>query len=144
MDSFCLLLQKIRERPGLFLGEKSLKTLGHFWAGYGFKEAMEIWEKSTGQNFFEHYDEAIRSDLRPEQNGRHFMDGFDQYVHSHYNCIVGAQSGTGLISEKSESEEEAFDKFFELLDEFSKLTDAQKEDIKSDMQKKVRESFEPL
>ncbi|MCL2388323.1 MAG: hypothetical protein FWC89_12380 [Defluviitaleaceae bacterium] len=48
------------------------------------------------------------------------MDGFNEFVWSHYNCQSWAMSGEMIISKNSNSEEEAFDKFFELYDEFIK------------------------
>ena len=50
--------------------------------------------------------------------GQHFMDGFNEFVHSYYNRGITVLRGSSLISQYSDSEEEAFDKFFELLDEF--------------------------
>ena len=144
MDSFYFALQKIRERPGLFLGAKSLERLVHFWHGYDFRHSIEVWEATTGHNFFEHYDEAINSDLRPEPHEQYFMSGFDEFVHEYYNCMITTWRGTSIISQNSNSDEEAFDKFFELLDEFLELTDIQKKEIKEAARKRVSEFYEDV
>jgi len=118
MNSFFFWLSKIRKRPGLHLGEKSLKALMHFWHGYSFREAVERWEKATGRDFFEHYDEAIKSDITriPDND---FMSGFEEFAYSHYKHETYTTLGWQyLISKNCNSEEEAFDKFFELLEEF--------------------------
>ena len=129
MDPFYFLLQKIREKPGLFLGKKSLEALTHFWDGYGYRNFIESWENTTGRDFFENYEEARQSNVGCEPREQHFLYGFDAFVHEYYNCEMSTLNGTGLISKNSNSEEEAFDKFFELLDEFLKLTDEQKNEV---------------
>ena len=143
MDSFYFFLQEIRERPGLYLGGKSLEALGHFWAGYGYCSFIERWEKATGRDYFENYEEARCSDVGREPFEQHFMYGFDEFVHEYYNCVMTTLNGKSLISKNSDSDGEAFDKFFELFDEYLKLTDMQKEKIKTNAQKRFRESFEP-
>jgi len=119
MDSLFLLLQRIRETPGLYLGKKSLKLLVQFNYGYGFREFVNSWEKSANRDFFENFDEAMMSKT-PALSGLGFMDGFNEFVYSYYNCENNALTGEYMISMNSSSEEEAFDTFFELLDAFMK------------------------
>ena len=119
-----LMLQKIQKTPGLFLGKKSLDALGHFLDGYEFRIWVENWEKATGLDFFENYEEASRSSVGSKPREQRFMYGFDRFVHLHYNCGMTVKSGIGLILEMSDSDEEAFDTFFELLDEFLKQKEA--------------------
>ena len=124
MDSFYLLLQKIRERPGLYLRRKSLELLAAFHSGYKHKEYVEAWEKWSGRDIFENYDEAMNSGHKvPRTPSDGSMYGFNEFVHSYYNRQLAAMSVYSLISHMSQSEEEAFDKFFELLDEFMKQKD---------------------
>jgi len=120
IGSFYSFIQEIRERPALWLGEKSLKALVQFWDGYSFREHVEAWERLTGRNFFENFNEAICSEIPGVSSGPHLYSksGFNKFVHLHYNCEIGVMSAYWLISSKSKSEEEAFDKFLELLDEF--------------------------
>ena len=87
------LLQKIREQPGLYLGTKNLMYLHHFYGGYVFK---------TGEIILDY---------------RYSLHGFDEYVHQYYNDI-STNNWAGLIVERSSSQGEAFDKFYDLLDSF--------------------------
>ena len=144
MDSFYFMLQKIRERPGLFMGKKSLEALTHFWSGYDYRGWVENWEKTTGRGFFENYEEAQRSSTGCEPREQHFMYGFEAFVHEYYDCMITTNNAMGLILEKSNSDEEAFDKFFELLDEFLTLTDEQKNKIMENAQKRFQEYFEDI
>ena len=122
MNSFYFMLQQIRKRPGLFLEKPSLIALDNFWSGYAQRDAIEVWQQKTGKDYFENYDEAIRTNISKMYGDdySYFLDGFDEFVHSYYDHKMTTLNGTGLISKKSNSDEEAFDKFFELLDEFLK------------------------
>ena len=129
MDSFYFLLQKIREMPGLYLGKKSLEALIHFWNGYAIRGNKETWEKETGLNYFEDFEKQpvhLTLKMKFEPGGNYVMDGFNEFVYKHYSCIMPAMSGAWMILEKSNSDEEALDKFFELLDMFLELTDIEK------------------
>ena len=118
-ESFYFMLQEIRKRPGMYLGEKSLKSLMNFWHGYDFGIGVKNFEYSTGKKFFENYVESVRSVAQTSNPyNQHFMYGFDQFVHLYYNVNMGSMNGMTLILQKSNSEAEAFDKFFELYDEF--------------------------
>jgi len=116
MNTFSILLQKIRERPGIYLGEKSLTKLVQYRHGYEMREHLEYWEKHTGRSFSEHFHEAINF-MIPESE-QFPIHEFSEFVGIHYNCSIGAMSGEHLISINSNSEEEAFDKYLELYDEF--------------------------
>ena len=119
LEPISVLLQKIRERPALYLGKKSLDSLVCFMYGYEFRESIEAWENWTERNFFENFDEAIRTTL-PGSSRHHFMNGFDKFVHSYYQCELTTMRGETLISMNSVSQEDAFDKYFELYDKFLK------------------------
>ena len=117
MDSAIFLLQQIRKRPGLYLGVKSLTTLGRFMHGYTFREAAEAWMKETGLDFTENYDYFHKSfNILVKHPDSFDWREFDQYIFAHYNVEMGAKSGERIILENSQSEEEAFDKYYELLD----------------------------
>ena len=104
MDLLFNLLKKIHKRPGLYLGKKSLTYLTHF--EHGFYWGTEACEE-------EHPDIAIITE--PD-----FWFKFDEFVYMYYNETMGTMSATTLIIEHSDSEEDAFDKYFELLNTFLK------------------------
>ena len=108
-DSFRFWLRSIRERPGMWLGEKSLFALVHFWHGYTFGRSVEI---------DEHSNEPRISDRAVTHFGQHFMDGFEQFAYSHFGCKRTTQGWWRLIAKNCGTDAQAFDKFFELLDEF--------------------------
>jgi len=126
-DSFYVWLRRIREHPGAFLGEKSLTALVHFWNGYAFCRMVETKEESTNHSAVESYDERRKPSAKPltkfstkpyNPYKHHFMNEFDVFVYAYYNCEMTVHGWANLISRNSNSDEEAFDKFFELLDEF--------------------------
>lgn len=88
------MLQKIKERPALFIGEKNLSHLSHFINGYSYRAA------ETDQSFCG------------------CLPGFGEFVHRYYNLST-SMSGEKLIIEREDSEEKAFEKFYELLDNFT-------------------------
>jgi len=116
------LLQKIRERPGLYFGKKSLEYFSLFKAGYEFRTDLEmrekVWKEATGRDFYENYDEAMSVDIYPKTQSQSIFAGLNEFVYSYYNCELWSLNAEGVISKYSSSDEEAFDKFFELLDEF--------------------------
>jgi len=130
MGNYEKLMQKIRENPEKYLGEKSFKALQLFLRGYMNKWQMETWEKETGLDFFKHFDEAIKSTIAPSPPGRDYtLDWieFNYFVHTHYNRMINlggtimpntSMAPRGLIAEMSSSDEEAFDNYFELREVF--------------------------
>ena len=120
--SLHLLLQKIREKPGLYLGKPSLEALYYFWFGYGFREDIEEWEKWSGRDYFENWDRVMSGkDIQPSwRTGDNFSYKFDIFVHAHYNRPYTTRNWKSLISDECNTDEEAFNKFFELLDEYLK------------------------
>jgi len=121
MDNIYNMLEKIRETPGLYLKKKSLYALSHFWNGFAWGRDVEAWEMSTNLNFFENYEEAISFTINRHNKNKHSqidLIGFNEYVHEYYNQPISTKDATTLIIEHSESDEVAFDKFFDLLDEF--------------------------
>ena len=115
MNSFYYMLQKIREKPGLYLKKPTLEGLNNFWIGYNYGSRVMEWENREGRSYFENPGEE-KPLTTPYTD--HFMYGFDEFVHSYYQCEATTMKGIGKILYKSESDEEAFYKFFELLDLF--------------------------
>jgi hypothetical protein len=142
--SYEILLQKVREdpwrylgehkigdSPNIYSGEKSLFRLRLFMTAYYYRCRMEEWEKETGLKAYEHFEEANAYENTPESIirlcGKVTID-FNFFVHDHYDRLTEADNGEkrllsphspmSLIEKMSSSEEEAFDKYFELRDAF--------------------------
>jgi hypothetical protein len=91
------LLDTINRRPTFYLHEKSLKALRAFLAGY------EAGLSQHGRS------DVTLSHLRP----------FNEWVAKHYGYAkAGPRSWFTMILSKTESDEKAYDVFFELLDKF--------------------------
>lgn len=141
-----ILLQKIRENPKEYLiGEsksgKSLKQIQLFSRVYQIRLDIDLWEKETGYNFFNfckhvhmHFDEIEKASQDSEFFSRnpglpiHSIE-FNYFVHTYYNHMINiggtimpktTHNAISLIEQMSNSEEEAFDKYFELRDEYMK------------------------
>jgi len=135
MDSYDGLLRKIRENPEVYLQEKkSLKLLWAYLSGYRFGRKREIWESNTGLDYFEEFDEERYKDLERAKKGGmslydppiEFME-FIYFVHTHYDKMITlggttmpatTMAATTLIEKMTNSDEEAFDTFFELFEAF--------------------------
>jgi len=116
MDDIYCLLQQIRKRPGLYIGKISLTALGNFLYGYTYRIITELWMKKTGLDFATDYDCFIRTSGIAEYSD--CLVGFDEFVYAYYNVEMGAKNGDTVILENCQSEEEAFNKFYELLDAY--------------------------
>lgn len=98
MNSITNILKRIEEKPLLYLGEKDLRRLRSFITGY------LICEADNNQN------ESMM-----------FFESFKNY----FNGIYGLRSyydWCSVLRQESDSEEEAFDKFFELFNSFLENT----------------------
>jgi hypothetical protein len=82
--------------PGLYLGKPSLSLLRAFTSGYSFR-GYELYGNS--KNYC--YDNS-----------------FNEYIENYYNLPKGVKDASTMICENCSSEEEAFYKYFELLEEF--------------------------
>lgn len=87
-DEIIDLLRKIKRRPGLYLGEPSLTKLKFFLDGYVLGARCES-----------------------------FSSGFNEWIAKKYN-ILKSYGWHDIILMESASEEEAFDNFFTLLNEY--------------------------
>ena len=116
MDHEYFLLKTIQKRWGLYLVAKSLDLLRAFLHGYTIREAIEIWTKKSGLSFVDHYEEFTQTTIRADYDS--CLDGFPKYVFSHYNVGLTSSDYFGIIIQNTSSQAEAFDKYFELLDEY--------------------------
>lgn len=94
MDKLYNLVQKIGHRPEIHLGKKSLYLLQSFLHGY-----IEYHNEITGEsNYF-------------------FLPEFQEYVQKRLNFNT-THSWASIITFYSGSDEDAFEYFYKLIDEF--------------------------
>ena len=86
-------LMLIKRRPELVFGEKTLDSIFFFIAGYTARAEYEDPE----------YSDCI--------------DGFEEFVHNYYQDN-SVRNWRGIIIKNTQTQEEAVDDFFELLDIF--------------------------
>jgi len=91
-------VSEIRQRPGLYLGHKSLVALRHYLNGY-----------IDGINL--NNDGVLES----------FYPGFQEFIQDRYH-ITSTHGWAEIIIFYSQSDEKAFDRFYELLNEFLEKT----------------------
>ena len=96
------LLSSIKQMPGIFIGTKNLLFLEHFIHGYDF--AM------------------ICHDIKDMHNI--MPEGFEEYIEAKYRSNT-TKNLFMIITENSENDSDAFDTFFELLDEYLLSVDLQ-------------------
>lgn len=92
MDKLYQRLQEIKQRPGLYLGEKTLVRLEKFLSGYAL----------------------CREDYGIEKTK--LFDGFDDFVRERYG--IKTHNAMQIINFYSGTKEEAFYKYFELLEKY--------------------------
>ena len=88
-----LLLEEIKEQPAIYIGKKSLDRLVAFLGGYSYCMYKQ-------QN--------ISTPILP---------GFQEYI-SEYFKIESAHNWSSIIVSNSRNDEEAFDMFYDLLEQF--------------------------
>ena len=88
-----LLLKDIKQQPALYLGKKSLDRLAAFLAGYSY--CMYKYQNISCQT----------------------LPGFQEYI-SDYFKIKTAHNWSSIIISNFKSDEEAFDNFYILLEQF--------------------------
>ena len=96
MKDILTLLNKVRQRPNIYLGRPSLERLSAFIDG-----GICLYQEITGIYL-------------------EFAPGFDDFVHEQYK-IYTAHSAASLITFFSDNDEQAFYTFFELLDQYLTL-----------------------
>ncbi|MDP4176787.1 MAG: hypothetical protein Q8900_00415 [Bacillota bacterium] len=92
MNELINLLYKIKERPGMYIGCKSLTSLADFVNGYLLAK----------------HEDGINIE---------FFDGFNKWIAEKYS-IKSTHDWSRIISFYYLSPESAFDKFYEHLEEF--------------------------
>jgi len=100
MDIWYDKIQTIKERPGLYIGKKSLILLHAYMNGY-----MDRQRELEGQ-------------------GEGFNFEFQEYIQKRYN-ITSSHHWSSIITFFCTTDAEAFDRFYELLDEFNAKQDKQ-------------------
>lgn len=95
MDKILNLLYQIKEKPGAFLGRKTLDGLSETLSGY----ILGIYDCGCG-------------------DFRRFPNDFLCFVQKTYNEYGCAYYWDSIIRMNCDSDEEAFDKFYELLECF--------------------------
>ena len=137
MSELYYLLQDIRPRPALYLGKKSLTALRIFISGYEFKEMIDDRARATGLDFVENHDEFFNITIKESPR---FLDYFDRFVNVYYN-VVTTLGWCNLILEDTQSEEKAIDKFYELLDEYVKISSKEIEKKYNKMLSQIRVQY---
>lgn len=103
MSNLYKTLQKIREKPGMYIGKPSLSDLFMFIVGYEFARG------------------ELEIELTKEEED--FHQKFQPWLQEKYQ-IKTVNSWAKIISVYSVDEKEGFEKFFKLLDEFQKRDQA--------------------
>jgi hypothetical protein len=113
------LMQRIKTRPGMYLGKPYVTRLKAFLDGYI----------------------GARNDLGfPLKEQEETLNKFQQWIQSRFN-ITSSQSWADIILFYSVDESEALNKFFELFEKFMHEESAVKEKL---VQEKLREETAPL
>ncbi|MCI0446992.1 hypothetical protein L0152_27785 [bacterium] len=96
MDHLYELLQKIKERPGLYLGQRSITRLHAFIGGYSLAQ----------------HELGV-----PSLETEHILGEFQEWIQHRFE-IGSSHSWAQIILFYSEDEQEAFQQFFDLFEEF--------------------------
>jgi hypothetical protein len=92
-DTLYQILDKIRERPSMYMGEHSLTAMYHFINGFYMAHNHETFETPS-------------------------FDGFNDFVGKFYGKYTTAGWKNLILADHYGNEQEALTRFYELLDEF--------------------------
>ncbi|WP_016953515.1 hypothetical protein [Anabaena sp. PCC 7108] len=90
-------LQKIKDRPGMYIGKSSITVLRHFLVGYKFARS------------------ELGLELKPEDAD--FYENFQPWIQRHFN-VKTSNSWANIILLFTRDEKDALSCFFRLLEEF--------------------------
>ncbi|MEO1432543.1 MAG: hypothetical protein AAFV71_26420 [Cyanobacteria bacterium J06633_8] len=97
MSGLYEVLQKIKSRPGMYIGKPSVTHLFHFLVGYEFARG--------------------ELDIEPTEWEDDFHENFQPWLQKRYH-VSTSNSWANIIMLYCGSEKEGLDSFYELLDEF--------------------------
>lgn len=97
MSGLYEVLQKIKTRPGMYIGKASVSYLFHFLVGYEFARG--------------------ELDIEPTEWENDFHENFQPWVQEKYH-VSTSNSWAKIIMLHCGSEKEGLETFYELLDEF--------------------------
>lgn len=89
------LLFAIKKNPVVFLGKKSLERLKAFWDGY-----------------------TLHMIYKNDESNKYFAVNFQKFVENKHSYSGSYYSWSSIIIQNSSNDEDAFDNFYKLLDEF--------------------------
>lgn len=92
------ILNELKLRPGMYTGENTLTSIAHFLQGYSFALMLH--------------------DLPREGDCLILPEGFDDWVAYRQRFHESTSGWCKMICERTQSDREAIDRFFELLSEF--------------------------
>jgi len=99
MDIWYDKIQTIKQRPGLYIGKKSLTILRFYMKGY-----MDRQHEIDGHS-------------------KRFDFEFQEFIQKYYKIKYNSHHWADIITFFSATDAEAFDKFYELWEEFSQTKD---------------------
>ena len=110
MSGLYEVLQKIKPRPGMYIGKPSVSYLFHFLVGYEFARG--------------------ELDIEPTEWEEDFHDNFLPWIQEKYH-VSTSNSWANIIMLHCGSEKEGLDSFYKLLDEFTNRGKSLDEDPKN-------------
>ena len=123
------LMDKLNMLPFIPWGEKSFSACLSFMGGYNLRDNIIKWEELTGRDFIKDFNEpvslfyhTIARKMTNEEYADLYKDSMDFtfFVEDKLNCRLGSADAIGVVQYAIKADDEAFDKYFELHEEFLK------------------------
>ena len=114
MDVKDIMYQKIREKPGLYIGKPSLTLLAAFMNGYMIRQSEIYGGDETDETNEEYW------------RFQKFVQDYHGITRIHPDIPITEGSNT-IICNNCSNEEEAFYKFFEIRDQFRRSSSKSKD-----------------